>query len=87
VIENSVTAFLIISAFSPYREAVASQSPGLLKPWVLVVIDSNPERVAPAVATALRFDLYNRRPRVAAAATLGFEAEPLCGKSQSFTGH
>jgi hypothetical protein len=29
-----------------YREAVSSQSPGLLQPWVRVEFLNNPERVA-----------------------------------------
>jgi hypothetical protein len=41
-----------------YREAVMSQSPGLLQPWgreEQIII--NPVRVAPADATALRLDI------------------------------
>jgi hypothetical protein len=43
-----------------YREAVTSQSPGLLQPWVTVVLAFNPERVAPVDTTTLRLDHKDR---------------------------
>ena len=47
--------------------------------YVQIII--NPERVAPRDATALRLDRPPiLLPRVAEAATLGCEPEPLCGK-------
>jgi hypothetical protein len=42
-----------------YREAVTSQSPGLLQPWETMVSGINPERVAPMDATALRLNHEN----------------------------
>jgi 4-hydroxy-3-polyprenylbenzoate decarboxylase len=48
-----------------YREAVASQSPGLFQPWVAGgFVEFNPERVASTGATALRLDLHRSDPRL-----------------------
>jgi hypothetical protein len=53
-------ATLIANGAQCYREAVTSQSPGLLQPWGGKQIIINPERVAPADATALRLNpLFN----------------------------
>jgi hypothetical protein len=42
----------------------------------------NPERVAPLGRNRFAVESVNQlRPRVAAAATLGFETQPLCGKA------
>ena len=72
--------FLIDTRTAFNREAVTSQSPGLLQPWGIGA-SFNPERVAPVgrnrVAVESDIQLV---PRVAAAATLGSGTQPLCGR-------
>ena len=64
-----------------YREAVASQSPGLLQPWVRKGNHFQPgtgcisKRNRVAVVGS-----FHLSPRVAEAATLGSDPQPLCGK-------
>jgi hypothetical protein len=45
------TLFFVLQSFvlkkKIYREAVATQSPGVLQPWETDTRDINPERVAP----------------------------------------
>jgi hypothetical protein len=65
-----------------HREAVPSQSPGLLQPWVALISFTNPERVASDCRNRSAVGLAHLAPKVEA--TLGFETEPLRGKPHNW---
>ena len=61
----------MLRAQGAYREAVTSQSPGLLQPWVMVVGTSQPQRGCVSGRNPFRVEHKTSLPRVEA--TLGFE--------------